>query len=61
MMDCSGNTYDVLAHDVELAQAVQKTRIPNLYILPSTTSLAGAEGCELVNQPRREYRAPREL
>jgi|SRR5581483_1357871 len=55
-----GNTYDVLTHGVELAEAVQNTRIPNLYILPSTTSLAGAE-VELVTQPRREYRLQRAL
>lgn len=55
-----GGCYDVLCRDVSLAQAVQESRIPGLFILPSNADLAGAE-VELVNQQKREFRLEKAL
>jgi len=48
-------SYDVLLEQAELAEAVLTTRIPGLFIVPSTVDLSGAE-LELVGQPRRNHR-----
>jgi chromosome partitioning protein len=46
-------TYDVLRGDA-LAQAVNETNVPGLYVLPANSNLVGSE-VELVNQTEREY------
>lgn len=50
-----GGSYDVLCRGASLANAVQESRIPGLYILPSNADLAAAE-IELVNQKDREFK-----
>lgn len=48
--------YEVITGEVAIADVVQLCPdIANLWVLPATVDLAGAE-VELVNQPRREYR-----
>ena len=48
-------SYDVLMGEVELGAAVMPTRIPGLYLVPSTIDLSGAE-LELINVDRRNFR-----
>src|SRR5665213_4336558 len=48
-------TYDVLIKQLTIDKAVQKTTVPNLFILPANGSLAASE-IDLINQPRREHR-----
>jgi len=47
--------YDVLANDAPIMQAVVQTPLPNLFGIPSTIDLAGAE-IELVSQFSRELK-----
>ena len=48
--------YEVVTGQAAIADVVQACPdIPNLWVVPATVDLAGAE-VELVNQPRREYR-----
>ncbi len=47
--------YDILLDDVSPAECVVKTEFKNLYVVPSTLSLAGAE-FELFDLPQRERR-----
>ena len=47
--------YDVLLKDAELDDAVEPTSVRNLYLVPATIDLAGAE-IELVSQFSRETR-----
>jgi chromosome partitioning protein len=48
--------YEVVTGVASIADVVQPCPdVPNLWVLPATVDLAGAE-VELVNQPRREYR-----
>jgi chromosome partitioning protein len=47
--------YDVLINNLEPAKAILKTPYKNLYILPSSIQLAGAE-VELVTSMKREYK-----
>ncbi len=47
--------YDVLINDLPLEDAVVKTDFNNLWICPSTESLAGAE-IELVSEEEREFK-----
>jgi chromosome partitioning protein len=47
--------YDVLIDDVPLEQVVLSTKVENLYVIPATISLAGAE-IELVSTISREVR-----
>src|ERR1700709_2014053 len=60
-------TYQVLAGQARLAEAIVPTRIPGLSLVPATVDLSGAE-LELADMPRRnfilrdaieEYSAPR--
>ena len=51
--DC--NSYHVLIGEARVEDAIQKTEIPGLDILPSGVDLSGAE-IELVGLERREYR-----
>ena len=46
-------SYNILVGNTPADQAVQETRVENLFIIPSTTSLAAAEQ-ELVQVPSRE-------
>ena len=47
--------YEVLADNVPAASIVKETRVGGLHVLPSNTSLAGAE-VELVSEIAREYK-----
>jgi len=47
-------TYDVMCRGVSLADAVQSTHVAQLFILPATNDLAGAE-VELVGMLQREF------
>ncbi len=49
------STYDIIFDDVTVEEAVKKTRVPGLDVLPSSVHLSGAE-IELVGASRREYR-----
>ncbi len=51
----SRGVYEVLMGEVEAEEAVLKTKISNLFLLPALPDLAGAE-IELVSLPRREAR-----
>ncbi len=51
--DCS--VYEVLMGEASLAQAVQASSVPGLYVLPSSVELSGAD-LELATMPRRGYR-----
>jgi len=48
-------TYDILVDDVAADKVIKVTQVNNLYIIPSTIQLAGAE-IELVNSVSREAR-----
>jgi chromosome partitioning protein len=48
-------SYAVLFGGVPPAEAAQATLVPNLWLIPAETDLAGAE-VELVGTPRREFR-----
>ncbi|MDB5169600.1 MAG: hypothetical protein JWO41_956 [Candidatus Saccharibacteria bacterium] len=47
-------SYDVISGTVKLADAVHETNVAQLFVLPTTADLAGAE-IELVEQPKREF------
>lgn len=47
-------TYDLLAGDVTLAKAIQKTQIENLDIVPATTDLSSAD-IELIDNDKRSF------
>lgn len=49
------STYDVLSNETPLKDAIVKTQIPRLDLVPSTVDLSGAE-LELVGVPRRSFR-----
>lgn len=53
--ELKASTYEVLCHGVALSDAMHKTRIPGLSILPTNTNLTGAE-VELVGQDHREFK-----
>ncbi len=48
-------TYEVLLGTAGLADSVQETRIPGLYVLPANQNLAAAE-LDIASLPHREYR-----
>jgi chromosome partitioning protein len=48
-------TYSLLIESTPPEALIQPTQVPNLWIIPASPDLAGAE-IELVNQPSREYR-----
>lgn len=58
--DLDESIYDVLVDDVEAETVIQKTKIENFDLLPSTIQLAGAE-IELVSTISREIRLKRAL
>lgn len=49
------STYDVLFGDATVQETVKATKVPGLYVLPSSIHLSGAE-IELVPLNRREFR-----
>ena len=49
------STYDIIFDDANIENTMQKTRVPNLHVLPSSIHLSGAE-IELVNEENREFR-----
>ncbi len=49
------STYDVIFGDVNVLDALVKTKVPGLSVVPSSVHLSGAE-IELVTAKRREYR-----
>ena len=49
------SAYDVIFEDASVLETVQKTRVPNLDVLPSSIHLSGAE-VELVGVKEREFR-----
>lgn len=51
--DCS--VYEVLLGEATLAEAVQASAVPGLFVLPSSVELSGAD-LELATLPRRSYR-----
>ena len=51
--DCS--VYEVMLGEATLAQAVQPSLVPGLFVLPSSVELSGAD-LELAGLPRRSYR-----
>jgi chromosome partitioning protein len=53
--DGSLSVYDALVLDKNLSEIVRTTDIENLFLVPSTIDLTGAE-IELVSVPQREYR-----
>ena len=52
--------YDILINDEDVKDIIQKTGVENLYIVPATISLAGAE-IELVSTISREVRLKKAL
>jgi chromosome partitioning protein len=52
--------YDVLVDDVEAKEVIKQTSVENLYVIPATIQLAGAE-IELVPTISREVRLKRAL
>ncbi|OEH86484.1 sporulation initiation inhibitor Soj [Desulfuribacillus stibiiarsenatis] len=58
--DIENCIYDVLIEEIHPMEAVQETTTPNLYILPATIQLAGAE-IELVPIMSREIRLKRAI
>lgn len=49
------SSYDVLIFEAKLSDAVQKTAVPNLSIVPSTMDLLGLE-MEISSDPKRAFR-----
>ncbi len=49
------STYDVIFEDAHVIDTAQPTKVPGLFVLPSSIHLSGAE-IELVSARRREYR-----
>lgn len=54
------STYDVIFDDASVAETVQPTKVPGLFVLPSSIHLSGAE-IELVAADHREYRLQKAL
>jgi chromosome partitioning protein len=54
------STYDVIFEDASVAETVQPTKVPGLFVLPSSIHLSGAE-IELVGADHREFRLQRAL
>ncbi len=54
------STYDVIFDDASVAETVQPTKVPGLFVLPSSIHLSGAE-IELVTAENREYRLQKSL
>ncbi len=55
-----GSVYDVIMHDARVEDCVEPTSVKNLFVLPATIDLAGAE-IELVPAMSRELKLKRAL
>ncbi|WP_373792540.1 ParA family protein, partial [Jeotgalibaca porci] len=53
--DVNEDIYDVLVNQIPIEQAIQPSSRENLWVVPATIQLAGAE-IELTSQPHREAR-----
>jgi chromosome partitioning protein len=53
--DRKTGAYEVLIESVSIPEATRPTNVPNMWIVPTTPDLAGAE-IELIDLARREYR-----
>jgi chromosome partitioning protein len=53
--DRKTGAYEMLIDQVPIAEATRPTNVPNMWIVPTTPDLAGAE-IELIDLERREYR-----
>ena len=53
--DVNEDSYDVLVNQIPIEQAIQPSSRENLWVVPATIQLAGAE-IELTSQPHREAR-----
>lgn len=51
---CEGSIYHAITEQSPIDELIYKTDYENLFIIPSTTDLAGAE-VELVDHPQREF------
>ena len=49
------STYDILIADKDPTPLIQATQVPDLFIIPASIKLAGAE-IELVEMPKREHK-----
>lgn len=58
--DLESCIYDVLINDEDIKSVIQQTDVENLYVVPATISLAGAE-IELVSTISREVRLKKAL
>ncbi|MAE51573.1 MAG: chromosome partitioning protein ParA [Micavibrio sp.] len=54
------SSYDLIFDDYQPQEIAVRTRVPNLFVVPSSIHLSGAE-IELVNSESREYRLRRTL
>ncbi|MBR2299973.1 MAG: ParA family protein [Alphaproteobacteria bacterium] len=52
--DIEYSSYDVLINDADIQSALQKTLVPEFFIVPATADLAAAE-IELINKEKREW------
>ncbi|VAW06766.1 Chromosome (plasmid) partitioning protein ParA [hydrothermal vent metagenome] len=52
--------YEILMGEISLTDAIAETIVPDLFLIPSTVDLAGAE-LELVNETQRTYRLRKAL
>lgn len=52
--DRGNGVYELMFGKIPLIEAVKETKVPGLYVMPSSIHLSGAE-IELVGMPRREY------
>lgn len=50
-----GSVYEVLFGDISPLQSAMQTKVPNLFVIPSSIHLSGAE-IELVSTENREYK-----
>ncbi len=58
--DRDNSIYEILLGDIGLQEAVVESVVPNLFLVPSTVDLAGAE-LELVSMEQRTYRLRKAL
>jgi chromosome partitioning protein len=56
----ASNVYEVIMHDAPMADAIEPTQVKNLFLVPTTIDLAGAE-IELVPAFSRELRLKRAI
>lgn len=48
-------SYDIILNDMAIDEAIQKTAVPGLHVIPATIDLSGAE-IEMVSLVKREFR-----